>query len=556
LPGYDQSWWQLFRFADPAINPRLIAEGVLPWWSDPQLKISFCRPLSALTHELDYALWPHSQAAMHAHSLFYLAVLLVAVFALYRELFDSRVAVCLALSLYGFDNTRILPIAWLANRNTLIACALSTFALTLQLRRGASKRDRWLSALLFGAGLAAGEGAIAIVGYLIASAFFLDHAPPRERALKLAPHALVAIVYLGIARAFGYGVAYSGAYLDPLTDFAHYARAFPGRAVALIGAEEGAAGAELWSAYDLMLPGLSIVVAIYIAVVTALLARALWPLVRSSARARFFLVGALLALPPSAASSPHGRTLSWVSIGVMGLFAEFLLAHDRGRTYQRVIAASLVIVHMILSPLTIPGGIRAVAGVEEHWERAARAIARFRRPEQDTVIYLNPPQDPLVVFTTALEAERTEKVVRQRWLYSGFSPLRVTRNDARTLEVEVAAGFVREETERLFRGDAHRFSVGQRVDLPGLHVEILALTRDARPERVRFQFDRSLDDPRYLWLEWRDDDFVPYQPPAVGAGQSLAANDFASTMFGPEHPLTRILAHRHAHANDGSAQNP
>jgi hypothetical protein len=240
----------------------------------------------------------------------------------------------------------------------------------------------------------------------------------------------------------------------------------------------------------------------------------------------------------------------------MGLIAEYLIEHERNRTLHRITAVSLVIVHMILSPLTIPGGIAAVAGIEERWERADRAIARYRTPGQDTVVYLNPPQDPLVVFTPALQAERGGEVVVQRWLYSGFSPLNVTRTADRCLEIEVAAGFVREETERLFRGDAHRFAVGQRIDLPGLRVEILRLTGDARPERVRFTFDRSLDDPRYLWLEWRDDDFVPYQPPRLGDGQSFAANDFAEAMFGPEHPLTRMLARRHSHASNGSARNP
>ena len=32
--------------------------GVLPWWTDDTLKVRFWRPLSAITHILDYALWP------------------------------------------------------------------------------------------------------------------------------------------------------------------------------------------------------------------------------------------------------------------------------------------------------------------------------------------------------------------------------------------------------------------------------------------------------------------------------------------------------------------
>ena len=43
--------------------------GVLPWWTFKGLVVSFWRPLSSLTHWLDYRLWPNSAALMHAHSL-------------------------------------------------------------------------------------------------------------------------------------------------------------------------------------------------------------------------------------------------------------------------------------------------------------------------------------------------------------------------------------------------------------------------------------------------------------------------------------------------------
>jgi len=553
LPGYTQPWWQLFRFADPRINKQLMAEGSLPWWTDPQLKISFFRPLSALTHELDHVLWPHSTVLMHAQSLVFLALLLLAASMFYREVFIVRSAAGLALLLYAFDNTRILPIAWLANRNTLIACALSALALALHFRHATSRSARWASPLLFGLGLLASEGAMATLGYLAAAALFLDGAPLRQRWLRLLPYAAVAIAYLCLSRALGYGVAYSGEYLDPLNDLLHYAIAFPGRVFALMGAEVAAAGAELWSAYDIMLPGLSLLIGAYVLAVCVFFGWVLWPLVRRSPSARFFLVGALLALPPSAATSPHGRTLTWVSIGVMGLLAEYITQLDTRKTLQRVMTVVIVTVHLVLSPLTIPGGCKGIADVESRWERADRAVTRFRTPAQRTVVYVNPPQDPMVVFTRAIEAERSaQDPLVQRWLYSGFTPLTLHRIDARTLDVEAHTGFVREPTERLFRGDQHRFQIGQRVELPGFSAQIMALTKDQRPERVRFEFEHSLEDPSYLWLEWRDDDFAPFEAPAIGSYRELPAADFAETMLGPDHPLTRMLASRRGRLPDPS----
>src|SRR6266511_910900 len=52
----------LFTFTNgvPAENQRLIDLGsMLPWWSDPRLKIAFFRPLSALTHLFDQLLFPN-----------------------------------------------------------------------------------------------------------------------------------------------------------------------------------------------------------------------------------------------------------------------------------------------------------------------------------------------------------------------------------------------------------------------------------------------------------------------------------------------------------------
>src|SRR5262245_30845303 len=69
LPAYAHGWGRLFDFASPDQNPALFADGMLAWWSDPQFKLAFFRPLSALSHVLDYALWPDAPALMHAHNL-------------------------------------------------------------------------------------------------------------------------------------------------------------------------------------------------------------------------------------------------------------------------------------------------------------------------------------------------------------------------------------------------------------------------------------------------------------------------------------------------------
>jgi hypothetical protein len=157
-----------------------------------------------------------------------------------------------------------------------------------------------------------------------------------------------------------------------------------------------------------------------------------------------------------------------------------------------------------------------------------------------------------------MQAERGDAPpLVQRWLYSGFAQLTLQRVDARTLDVQAPSGFVREQTERLFRGDAHPLQLGQRIELAGFRAQILALTADHLPKRVRFVFDRPLEDPSYLWLAWRDDDFAPFEPPPPGEVRTLTGADFASTMLGPDHPVTRLLARRRSQAAAlaGAARN-
>src|SRR5262245_41874240 len=63
-------WWELFTFApaDPARRGLFVAGGVLPWWSAPDLKLAFWRPLSSALVVLDHALFGRRALGWHLHS--------------------------------------------------------------------------------------------------------------------------------------------------------------------------------------------------------------------------------------------------------------------------------------------------------------------------------------------------------------------------------------------------------------------------------------------------------------------------------------------------------
>jgi hypothetical protein len=552
-----QPWTRLFEFASPSKNPALLADGILGWWADPAFKLSFFRPLSALTHVLDYALWPKSPLLMHAHNLAFFVLVLVVVFRLYSEVLTARWAAVLALFFYAVDPTRAITITWIANRNALIACALSSYAVLLHVRAIKEQRNPgWASALCFAAGMLAGEGAIGAGAYLAAAELFFARDSFRRRALRLAPYALIALGCLATARSLGYGVAGSGEYLDPIGNSAAYLRALPSRALALLGAELAFFNAEWWNAYDLLLPGSR---KLFIVVASSALLFWAWafaPLLRRSASARFFCCGGLLALLPAAATFPNGRTLGWVSIGVMGLAAEYVADYALGptgsrtqRAFAHVTAAFILLLHGVSGTLALPGGCWALHDVNVMLERANSAVPRDASIRARSVVFVNAPQDPTVTFELPTRAFRgVPRPHAQRVLATGMSDLTITRVDARTLEIEPSDGFVHEQTERVVRG-ARPFRLGERIALPGLEVEITALTRDARPQRARFHFERALEDPSYLWLAWRNEGFAPFQPPATGTIR-LARADFATMLLGAGHPVTQLLSRARAILQD------
>lgn len=137
LPHAMRGPFDIFRFADgdPKTSAALMDIGQFPWTANSHTQFAFLRPLAAATHVLDYALWPRSPALMHAQSLVWFAVALCAVAAVYRRFIQPHWVAVLAFLLYAVDDTHGPTVGWLANRNAIIALALSLPVLLLQDRK-------------------------------------------------------------------------------------------------------------------------------------------------------------------------------------------------------------------------------------------------------------------------------------------------------------------------------------------------------------------------------------------------------------------------------------
>ena len=132
--------WAMFTWADgvPAHARQLMDIGMIGWWADPAHKLAFARPLTAITHVLDYALWPASPVGMHLHSLAWFALGLWALARLYRRVQPASggpMLASLTLCLFAIDDAHGLTLAWIANRNALVVLAFGALALDAHVRR-------------------------------------------------------------------------------------------------------------------------------------------------------------------------------------------------------------------------------------------------------------------------------------------------------------------------------------------------------------------------------------------------------------------------------------
>jgi len=549
-PALARSPWRLFAFIDsePALR-RMIDFGGVPWWTSPDLRLAFFRPLTGLTHWVDFRLWPREPWLMHAQSLLWFGATIAAAAVLYRRLMRPAWIAGLAALAFAIDDAHASPADWIANRNATIA---TLFALLALLAHDRWRRDGWrpgivLAPLALLVGLLGGEMALAAGAYLLAYAIFLDEAPWPRRAVSLAPAGLVGIAWALAYRGLGFGASGSAMYIDPVSSPIEFARAVVSRAPLLLCGQwllpsqlslllSQSAAHALW----LVACGLALLLAVLLA-----------PLLRRDRTARFFALGMLLSILPACSTFPHDRLLFLVGLGGAGLLAQVLggLADGaawlpRARWWRMpAVAAGVVLamLNLVLAPVGLARGSADLRTLGRLIEPAARSLPDDPAVRDQTALIVQTPTAFFPVFGPLIQLV-AGRPFPERLLVLGSSIHAVTveRPDEDTLLVRPDGGYLLAPGEPLpgkaeppvdprylmslfdlLYRDAAPMRLGERVELTGVSVEVTALTSDGRPAEARFRFDRALDDPSLLWLRWRDGVYDRFEPPPVGARVTL-----------------------------------
>ena len=523
----------MFRLldGDPERVGTLMDVGLLPWWTFKEVKAAFWRPLTALTHWLDFRLWPGSPALMHAQSVLWYGALVAAVAYAYRRFLGHTWVAGAAALLYAIDDAHGLPVGFLANRNAILA---TLFGVLTIMAHDRWRRDAWRPGAFFGplclaASLLSAEAGIATCAYLGAHALFLDRAAWRSRLMAMAPYVVLVFLWRMVWSYSGYGVSGMELYIDPVAEPLRFMHAVVDRAPILLLGQWGLPPADIAMALGPEgMDRLWLGALVFLAVLAAVLS----PLLRREPMARFLAFGMVLSVLPICATFPMDRLLFFVGLGAAGLLTQFLaIAFGRpawrpANFTWRVTAVALgslfVLIHLIVAPLALSARAAFPAGPNRWSEQLHVRVPTDDAVESQDVVIVNAPSAIHAAWSVARRMLSGDPIPRHtRVLAPALPAVQVFRVDAQTLMIRPKNGYLAWKFDRLFRNQHCPMHVGQRVELTGMTVEVTALTDDGRPAEAAFHFAVPLEHPSLRWLQWKGGVLAPFLPPANGESVEL-----------------------------------
>lgn len=505
--------------------------GDVGWWASDEFRLVFMRPLSGLSHRLDYLGWPRQLWLMHAENVLLYTLCILVLGRVLRELFGAKpVVVGLACLLFAIDELHAASVAWIAGRNTLLAALLGLVALLAHLRwRGAGRGTTattattrpWVyglgAGLSFAAALLAAEAGLAVFGYIVAWALVRERG--WARLSSLLPYLGVIVAWRLAYVALGFGVSGSTIYVDPAAAPLEFVFTALVRAPALSFAALSLPLTDLMTAAP---------ASVYVlALGFAALAWALAPLLRGDAEdhaaARVLLLGMLAVTVPFAATSPSSRTMLILGPGSAGLVA--LAWTHRAKLDGRVrrgLVSFMLGCQLILAPLLFVPVVLAAPLLDGPSQRLADAVDSPTIAAPKLRVVVNAPSEMSLLYPRAIRANAGLDPGPPTYvLFAGLDAVEVERVGQRSLELRAADGWAASHIDRFSRNWAREaFAVGELVELELARVEVVEVEADGRPTHIRVDFGVALDDVELLAFDGRE--LVGWRP-RVAEPASFAA---------------------------------
>ncbi len=519
------SLFGLFNFMDgqPDHIQAMKVSGRLLWWAADSIRLSFWRPLSELTHWVDYRLWPDLPVLMHAQNLFWYGLLILLAGRLYRLLDNDPVRANLATLLFAVSSLHMQVVGWLAARNQLIAGCFMVLTLMAfhRWRREGSTRHAWLAAGTFVLGMMSAEAAIATMAYLVAYVVFM--APADEtwhaRLRALLPFLLILAVWRVSYTHMGFGSTGSGAYIDPGVSLPRFAQALMVRLPTLLLADLVRIPSSVVNG---MAHAGQLQYAAMAAVVIALfVALGQWFQLWRQPAARFYAAGAVIALVPVCAAEPGDRLLLNAEIGMSGVIA-MLISLAFARPSQGWLARLTLLpiwlmvgLYLVFSPLQT----LAYSLLMEQFLTPTMLVEPLSLPaaapgDPEHVILLNPPKPAMLFYYPFVRQQfGVNNPASTQALAVGNQNITLRTVDDSTLELSGKRGFM----DSMSRDVATRpFKAGDVIDVGQMKVTVLTVSAEGVPLSARFKFSSPLSDPRRHFYAWHDEGYRNFALPAPG----------------------------------------
>lgn len=211
----------------------------------------------------------------------------------------------------------------------------------------------------------------------------------------------------------------------------------------------------------------------------------------------------------------------------MGLLAQLLVALksgdyvDANRIVPRKLLApiryALVAIHLVIAPILLPLTIVALGFMMGNIDRNVRVSLLSDESIVDKTLILangaNYPVGSYLYIIRGLEGQPTPKYLRSFALPTMAAvPMDITRVDKLTVTVRPECGY----PWSLFRTEEKPFAPGDTHTLTGMMVEVTQLSEGGWPSELACRFEKSLDDPSYLWYRINGFDYEPMPVPAIG----------------------------------------
>lgn len=528
--------FDLYDFVGDRDRHVLLDRGQLPWWTHPELKIRFFRPLSSALRWSEQRLFGARPLLFHIHSFAWWAAAVLAARALFRSLLRPRAAL-IAVVVFALGSWHAVPIAWLANREVLLSITfgglgLAAYARWLDARRG---RDAALATTLFSLALLAGEYGLCLGGYILAIELFRRKTPLFARFSGLLPFAVPALVYLAARGALGYGTNASEFYYDPLREPLSYLQAAPERLATLLVEEWLTLGSNVWGTTE---PRAVVVACLVVLVVVVFspLRRAIGALEDERKRtAKWLLAGSFLSLAPVLAVVPGPRLLGLSALGMAALLGVFFdhawfdgdardgapQANATGpkprRQFTGFAATVLGFCHFVHGPVSTCLWSAELRRSTIGYAASAAALSRHIGDVATSEVIMVRGLGGMIFGPFALDPRGISPARYRILAHTGH--LLVLRRDARTIELVTAAtqGIYATGPGNLFRSSKSPLLAGDTIALRGMTVQVLE-TSPHGPRRVRVTFDRDLDDAPFVLAEEGFDGFRTVVLPPAGFG--------------------------------------